>query len=218
MSRSRPGSSSPRWRGSASRRSGARAAATARGSSARKWSRALGSSTETRARSGICGSPSDEHPLAIQIFGSDPRIDGRGGADGRRRRRGHRRHELRLSGKEGHEDRRRAPICSRIPELACRITAAVASAVDVPVTVKMRRGVEDGSRRALELAPETRRCRRGGADAPSALGEADVHGLRRPHAYGRARRARRRSRHRLGRRHVAGEGRRPCSLRRAQPR
>src|SRR5436190_1432360 len=39
------------------------------------------------------------------------------------------------------------------PELAVQVTAAVASAVDVPVTVKMRRGVEDGSRSALELAP-----------------------------------------------------------------
>ena len=32
--------------------------------------------------------------------------------------------------------------------LACRITEAVANAVDVPVSVKMRRGVEDGSRSA----------------------------------------------------------------------
>ena len=39
------------------------------------------------------------------------------------------------------------------PELACRIVDAVASAVDVPVTVKMRRGVEDGSRTALAVGP-----------------------------------------------------------------
>jgi tRNA-dihydrouridine synthase B len=38
-------------------------------------------------------------------------------------------------------------------ELACRITAAVAAAVAVPVTVKMRRGVENGSRACLELGP-----------------------------------------------------------------
>ena len=39
------------------------------------------------------------------------------------------------------------------PDLACRITEAVANAVDVPLTVKMRRGVEDGSRACLELGP-----------------------------------------------------------------
>ena len=50
---------------------------------------------------------SDEHPLAIQIFGSEPRGDGRGGPDGRGGRRRHRRHELRLPGAQGDEDRRR---------------------------------------------------------------------------------------------------------------
>jgi tRNA-dihydrouridine synthase B len=40
------------------------------------------------------------------------------------------------------------------PDLACRITEAVASAVPVPVTVKMRRGVEDGSRACLVLGPQ----------------------------------------------------------------
>ena len=38
-------------------------------------------------------------------------------------------------------------------DLACRITEAVASAVSVPVSVKMRRGVEDGSRACLEVGP-----------------------------------------------------------------
>ena len=32
------------------------------------------------------------------------------------------------------------------PERACRIVEAVASAIDLPVTVKMRRGLENGSR------------------------------------------------------------------------
>jgi tRNA-dihydrouridine synthase B len=39
------------------------------------------------------------------------------------------------------------------PDRAAQIVAAVAAAVDVPVTVKMRRGVADGSRSALEVAP-----------------------------------------------------------------
>jgi nifR3 family TIM-barrel protein len=39
------------------------------------------------------------------------------------------------------------------PERACRIVDAVASAVNVPVTVKMRRGLEDGSRTCLDVAP-----------------------------------------------------------------
>jgi nifR3 family TIM-barrel protein len=39
------------------------------------------------------------------------------------------------------------------PERACRIIGAIADAVDIPVTVKLRRGVENGSRAALELGP-----------------------------------------------------------------
>src|SRR5437879_8712853 len=39
------------------------------------------------------------------------------------------------------------------PDLACRIVDTVAAAVEVPVTVKMRRGLEDGSRTCLEVGP-----------------------------------------------------------------
>jgi nifR3 family TIM-barrel protein len=39
------------------------------------------------------------------------------------------------------------------PEHAARIVAAVAGAVDIPVSVKMRRGLENGSRRCLEVGP-----------------------------------------------------------------
>ena len=49
----------------------------------------------------------DEHPLAVQIFGSDPGPMAEAAQHGRRRRRGHRRHQLRLPGAQGHEDRRR---------------------------------------------------------------------------------------------------------------
>src|SRR5207253_4356754 len=38
-------------------------------------------------------------------------------------------------------------------DLACRVVEAVAGAVDVPVAVKMRRGVANGSRACLELGP-----------------------------------------------------------------
>jgi len=39
-------------------------------------------------------------------------------------------------------------------DLACRLAGAVVGAVDVPVTVKMRRGVKNGSRSALDLGPK----------------------------------------------------------------
>jgi tRNA-dihydrouridine synthase len=39
------------------------------------------------------------------------------------------------------------------PERACRIVDAVAIAVDLPVTVKMRRGLENGSRTCLDVGP-----------------------------------------------------------------
>jgi nifR3 family TIM-barrel protein len=95
---------------------------------------------------------SDEHPLAIQIFGSDPRAMAEAarmveaaGADLVDMNFGCPVKKVTKTGAGAHllED----------PELAVRITEAVASAVDVPVSVKMRRGVEDGSRRALELGP-----------------------------------------------------------------
>ena len=39
------------------------------------------------------------------------------------------------------------------PDRACRIVSAVAEAVDVPVSVKMRRGLENGSRACLDVGP-----------------------------------------------------------------
>jgi tRNA-dihydrouridine synthase B len=95
---------------------------------------------------------SDEHPLAIQIFGSEPRAMAEAarlveaaGADIVDMNFGCPVRKVTKTGAGAHllED----------AELACRLTEAVADAVDVPVSVKMRRGVEDGSRRALELGP-----------------------------------------------------------------
>ncbi len=93
---------------------------------------------------------SDEHPLAIQIFGSDPgamaeaaRAVESAGADIVDMNFGCPVRKVTKTGAGAHlmED----------PELACRVVASVAAAVDVPVTVKMRRGVENGSRACLEL-------------------------------------------------------------------
>ncbi len=94
----------------------------------------------------------DEHPLAIQIFGSEPpamaeaaRMVEAAGADIVDMNFGC---PVRKVTKTG------AGACLlEDAELACRITEAVSSAVSVPVTVKMRRGVEDGSRACLELGP-----------------------------------------------------------------
>ena len=96
---------------------------------------------------------SDEHPLAIQIFGSDPRpmadaarMVEAAGADIVDMNFGCPVRKVTKTGAGAHlmED----------ATLACRVVEAVAGAVDVPVTVKMRRGVENGSRACLELGPQ----------------------------------------------------------------
>jgi tRNA-dihydrouridine synthase B len=95
---------------------------------------------------------SDEHPLAIQIFGSDPaamaeagRMVAAAGADIVDMNFGCPVRKVTKTGAGAHlmED----------PVLACRVVEAVAATVDVPVTVKMRRGVRNGSRTCLELGP-----------------------------------------------------------------
>jgi tRNA-dihydrouridine synthase B len=95
---------------------------------------------------------SDEHPLAIQIFGSEPaamaeaaRMVESAGADLVDMNFGCPVRKVTKTGAGAH--------LLQDPDLACRITEAVASAVSVPVSVKMRRGVEDGSRACLEVGP-----------------------------------------------------------------
>ena len=96
---------------------------------------------------------SDEHPLAVQIFGSEPTLMAEAartvvdaGADIVDINFGC---PVRKVTKTGA-----GATLLDDPERACRIVAAVAGAVNVPVSVKMRRGLEDGSRACLEIGPK----------------------------------------------------------------
>jgi tRNA-dihydrouridine synthase B len=94
----------------------------------------------------------DEHPLAVQIFGSEPvlmaeaaRMVEDAGADLVDINFGC---PVRKVTKTGA-----GATLLEEPERACRIVESVASAVSVPVSVKMRRGLDNGSRAALEVGP-----------------------------------------------------------------
>jgi tRNA-dihydrouridine synthase B len=94
----------------------------------------------------------DERPLAVQIFGSEPgvmaeaaRMVEDAGADIVDINFGC---PVRKVTKTGA-----GATLLEEPERACRIVGAVAAAVDVPVAVKMRRGLADGSRDALAVGP-----------------------------------------------------------------
>src|SRR5213596_3442921 len=95
---------------------------------------------------------SDEKPLAVQIFGSEPEIM----AEAARM--------VEDAGADLVDVNFGCPVKKvtktgagatllEDPERACGIVSAVAEAVSVPVTVKMRRGLENGSRACLELGP-----------------------------------------------------------------
>jgi tRNA-dihydrouridine synthase B len=95
---------------------------------------------------------SDEHPLAVQIFGSNPatmaeaaRMVEAAGADLVDINFGC---PVRKVTKTGAG----ASLLEE-PDRAAAIVSAVAGAVAVPVTVKMRRGLENGSRTCLALGP-----------------------------------------------------------------
>ena len=94
----------------------------------------------------------DEHPLAIQIFGSEPSVM----ADAARM--------VEAAGADLVDVNFGCPVRKVTktgagatllddPDRACRIVASVAEAVDVPVSVKMRRGLRDGSRVCLDVGP-----------------------------------------------------------------
>jgi nifR3 family TIM-barrel protein len=95
---------------------------------------------------------SDEHPLAIQIFGSEPRVMGEAAR------------LVEAAGADVVDINFGCPVRKVTktgagatllddPSRACRIVEAVAGAVSVPVSVKMRRGLRDGSRDCLEVGP-----------------------------------------------------------------
>jgi tRNA-dihydrouridine synthase B len=95
---------------------------------------------------------SDEHPLAIQIFGSDPGAM----ADAARM--------VEAAGADLVDINFGCPVkkvtktgagCSLLddPDQAVRIVSAVAYATPLPVSVKMRRGTENGSRVCLDVGP-----------------------------------------------------------------
>jgi tRNA-dihydrouridine synthase B len=95
---------------------------------------------------------SDERPLAVQIFGSEPAVMAeaavmveRAGADIVDINFGC---PVRKVTKTGA-----GATLLEDPDRACRIVDAVASAVGLPVTVKMRRGLENGSRACLDVGP-----------------------------------------------------------------
>jgi tRNA-dihydrouridine synthase B len=95
---------------------------------------------------------SDEHPLAIQIFGSEPSVM----AEAARM--------VVAAGADIVDINFGCPVRKvtktgagatllEDPARASAIVGAVAEAVAVPVSVKMRRGLEDGSRTCLEIGP-----------------------------------------------------------------
>jgi tRNA-dihydrouridine synthase B len=94
----------------------------------------------------------DEHPLAVQIFGSEPELM----AEAARM--------VEDAGADIVDINFGCPVRKVTktgagatllddPERAARIVSAVADAVDAPVSVKMRRGLLDGSRTCLEVGP-----------------------------------------------------------------
>ncbi|HUK94719.1 MAG TPA: tRNA dihydrouridine synthase DusB [Gaiellaceae bacterium] len=95
---------------------------------------------------------SDEKPLAVQIFGSEPGVM----AEAARM--------VEDAGADLVDVNFGCPVKKvtktgagatllEDPDRACAVVSAVAEAIDVPVTVKMRRGLEDGSRACLDLGP-----------------------------------------------------------------
>src|SRR6184192_2172254 len=95
---------------------------------------------------------SDERPLAVQIFGSEPALMAEAAG------------MVEEAGADIVDINFGCPVRKVTKtgagatlledgDRACRIVEAVASAVDVPISVKLRRGLENGSRACLEVGP-----------------------------------------------------------------
>ena len=120
-------------------------------------------------------SPPDEHPAAVQIFGHEPEVMAEAAPMA-----------LAYSGADILDINMGCPVgkvirsgdgsaLMRDPELAGRIIEAVVKAVDVPVTVKFRKGWDGGNVNAVAFA---QMCQQAGAAAIA------VHGRTRVQMYG----------------------------------
>jgi tRNA-dihydrouridine synthase B len=95
----------------------------------------------------------DEHPLAVQIFGSEPTVMAEAarmvedaGADIVDINFGCPVRKVTKTGAGAN--------CLDEPARACAIVESVANAIALPVSVKMRRGLANGSRTCLEIGPQ----------------------------------------------------------------
>jgi tRNA-dihydrouridine synthase B len=95
----------------------------------------------------------DEHPLAVQIFGAEPTVMAEAarmvedaGADIVDINFGCPVRKVTKTGAGAH--------CLEEPPRACAIVDAVASAISLPVSVKMRRGLANGTRTCLDVGPQ----------------------------------------------------------------
>ncbi|HBR08137.1 MAG TPA: tRNA dihydrouridine synthase DusB, partial [Clostridiales bacterium] len=115
--------------------------------------------------------PPGDHPVAVQIFGHEPESMARGAQLA-----------LSSSGADMIDINMGCPVGKVVksgdgaalmkdPELAGEIISAVAAAVDVPVTVKFRKGWDGGCVNAVEFA---KTCERAGAAAIAVHGRTRV--------------------------------------------
>src|SRR5919197_2423987 len=95
---------------------------------------------------------SDEHPLAIQIFGSDPAVMGEAARMVEAAGAGIVGINFGCPVRKVTKTGAGATLLDD-PDRACRIVDAVAEAVSLPVSVKMRRGLENGSHTCLDVGP-----------------------------------------------------------------